>query len=673
MATENVGGVEYSVDFDTSQAISSTKRIETQTSKIEKSFKGLDTQVTKTSKAVKNGLSGVGRGAGQAGIQFQQFIGQVQGGQSAMLALSQQSADLGFVLGAPLLGAVIGIGASLIGILAPSFFKTSEAAKEFKFEVAEVSKELKNLQDLSKAQVAVAIDNTNKSMGELSKEAKTVGDRIAVLNQTLDAGEKANVRITKTGRAVIENKKLTKKETSELTKELAQEQANLDKINQQYLKESDLLVKLTKNKTGYKKETQEQKDNVNDLEQSLKAQVIALEQGEEAAFRYATAQQLGLKVGEQIPANIDEQISAIFRLKQAQADAAEQKRKDDSDARKAASGAKQLSSQASGVADRFGDPIATLEAQKSKELEILRNAEEKGLQLHSDYATLRANIDQQYAEKERLLREQKFIEESKANELAISSIDALGDATTNTLSGLLSGTYSATEAMQQFANTILNNAVGALVDVGVQYVKNAIISETADKAMLASKTATQATQAAVHTAAVTASVAELTSLASAGAFAATAAIPLVGPALAPAAAVAAGAATAALGAPAIAAAPIAGARFNGGDVSGGSMYEVGEKNRPEMLMIPGNNGKVFSNAEMKQAMSGGGSQPVNVNIINNAHGVSVIDRGSSNDGVTRTQVLEIIAQQSGQVGSKMNQNINKNHNVTNRQGTNRRN
>ena len=53
--------------------------------------------------------------AAQAGIQFQQFFGQIQGGQGFLLALSQQSADLGFVLGAPLAGAVAGLTASLAG------------------------------------------------------------------------------------------------------------------------------------------------------------------------------------------------------------------------------------------------------------------------------------------------------------------------------------------------------------------------------------------------------------------------------------------------------------------------------------------------------------------------------------------------------------------------------
>ena len=80
------------------------------------------------------------RRSGQAGIQFQQFIGQVQGGQGVMLALSQQSADLGFVLGAPLLGAIAGISASLIGLLIPNLIDTTSAMQDLDKAMAEVNK-----------------------------------------------------------------------------------------------------------------------------------------------------------------------------------------------------------------------------------------------------------------------------------------------------------------------------------------------------------------------------------------------------------------------------------------------------------------------------------------------------------------------------------------------------
>lgn len=88
---------------------------------------GIGTSMTKTAQSVSRGFSGFGRNAGQAGIQLQQFIGQVQGGQSIMLATSQQAADLGFVLGFPLLGAIAGISASIAGMLLPNLFDTKDA------------------------------------------------------------------------------------------------------------------------------------------------------------------------------------------------------------------------------------------------------------------------------------------------------------------------------------------------------------------------------------------------------------------------------------------------------------------------------------------------------------------------------------------------------------------
>ncbi|WPK51689.1 hypothetical protein [Vibrio fluvialis] len=123
----DAGTVYYTVDADTQKAIDSAAEMNKSLDSTKGKMAVLDTQVSKTSKAVNSGLSSVGRSAGQAGIQIQQFIGQIQGGQSAMLALSQQSADLGFVLGAPLLGAVVGIGASLAGMLLPSLMKTTDA------------------------------------------------------------------------------------------------------------------------------------------------------------------------------------------------------------------------------------------------------------------------------------------------------------------------------------------------------------------------------------------------------------------------------------------------------------------------------------------------------------------------------------------------------------------
>jgi hypothetical protein len=779
---ESAGGVEFYVDVDTQGAVQSTKQIKTENDKVTKSFKGVDTQVTKTSKAVKSGLSGVGRGAGQAGIQIQQFIGQIQGGQNAMLALSQQSADLGFVLGAPLVGAIVGIAASIGGIMLPELFKTKDAVKALDDAMADlkgvmsetaeganvVSNEIHALYEVSKqaAQASLVsalinaknalsqvgdtaktsfralqdflspddIDTAVNAIGRLNKEFKNSGessaeafDRItsssiplngamSQLNSAVNSYSKSLGITRSQSFDLIETFSRYEKTKSpeviaELAKKISDLAVNTDKANPKlvaFLNEmSELSAKSVKTEADVKK-LESIMGKLGDTfgksgEKASKVASLIKALTDEAATYGKTERQIALYAAAQSNAGDEDikRINAIFDTieglksqEQAQKDAAtaakkyndetfaalkrEETARQNADKRRASEKARnrdQLQSSAGGIADNFGDPIAALEQQKARELEVLRQAEEAGLVLHTEYSELRAGIDEQYAEREQLIREEKFRQESLANELALSSIEALGVATTNTLSGLLSGTYSATEAMQQFANTILSSAIGALVDVGVQYVKNAVISQTADKAILASQAASKATNAAIHTAAVTATVAELSSLAAAGAFAATAAIPIVGPGLAPGAAALAAGATATLGSAAIASAPIAGARFNGGPVSAGKLYEVGEKNRPEMLqsggkqyMIPGNNGNVTSNADMQ---SGGSAPQINVT-VNNMPGQSA-QISQTGDGMNRQMVIDIIGEQSAQVGSGLNRNINKNHNVTNRQGTNRRN
>lgn len=183
-----------------------TKNLDSKLKNTQKELYRLDAKVSSADKGLGNfskttnsasaastkfnkNIAGVGRSAGQAGIQLQQFIGQIQGGQSAMLALSQQSADLGFVLGAPLLGAVAGISASIAGILLPELFKSEDAmtklaeAVQFLDEVIEISddgvveysqtiKELSRIsEELAKSKVQLALVEAERAIREASKAA----------------------------------------------------------------------------------------------------------------------------------------------------------------------------------------------------------------------------------------------------------------------------------------------------------------------------------------------------------------------------------------------------------------------------------------------------------------------------------------------------------------------
>lgn len=271
--------------------------------------------------------------------------------------------------------------------------------------------------------------------------------------------------------------------------------------------------------------------------------------------------------------------------------------------------------------------------------------------LDESYQATKAALERQYQEARQAAVIEDFKAQSEANEFLMNSIDAFGQASTNAISGLLSGTMSATEAIQNFANVIMNQAVGALVEIGLQYVKNQVVASSA----FAAEQAMNATKGAAMTAAVTAQVGMQTALAAQAAFAATAAIPIVGPGLAPAAAGAAAATAQALGTPAIAMAPLAGAREFGGPVDAGKMYRVGEGGKPEVFqsggknfMIPGDGGKVIPNDQI----GGGSGFQQNVNIHN--YGNENVQTQTSMDGkqldVIIGEVAKQISQRRGGVG-----------------------
>ncbi|KTT17966.1 tape measure protein [Pseudacidovorax intermedius] len=276
------------------------------------------------------------------------------------------------------------------------------------------------------------------------------------------------------------------------------------------------------------------------------------------------------------------------------------------------------------------NPLAQLEREYQQKLSLVQYYEQQMAQAGVDGATFaeqkKTELASQFRQQRQALIEAEFVAQGAANQFLMGSLNSLAGTASSAITGLLNGTMSASDAMRNLGNVVLNEAVSALVQVGLQYIKNALLAKTADAAMLATKAA----NAAAYTGAVSAQVAVTSSLAAASAFASTAAIPITGPGLAPAAAAAAGAAAAALGAPAIAMAPLAGARRYGGSVSANSLYRVNEDGRPEMYtagngsqyLLPARGGSVTPSDQV-----GGG---ITVNVMNAPAGtnpqVTVNDR-----------------------------------------------
>lgn len=193
---------------------------------------------------------------------------------------------------------------------------------------------------------------------------------------------------------------------------------------------------------------------------------------------------------------------------------------------------------------------------------------------------------------------------------SMNNLDMLGFNMATSLQGNLAGAFegfitgakSAEESFKQFATGIAQSLVHALSNMAAQWAAYWIVEK------IMGKTA----QATAGTA-MTFNALAGQQLAAINAFASTAAIPIFGPALAPAAAAGAIAATAPFVAATAALSTAAtGARALGGQVRGGQSYLVGERG-PELLTM-GTSGRIATNENLKNAMGGGG-----VTVVNNVN------------------------------------------------------
>lgn len=282
-------------------------------------------------------------------------------------------------------------------------------------------------------------------------------------------------------------------------------------------------------------------------------------------------------------------------------------------------------------------PVVAVDDQFQKQMASLNAYATLYPQKIAEVEATRAQIEEQYRQKRQEAMWQELSQQSLGYNMLTSAVDAFSGNTSNAITGLLTGTMSAQEAMRSLGNTILNSVINSIVQVGVEALKNYILGQTLGAASVATSVGLAAT-----TASAWAPAAAMASLASFGANA--------GPA-------AAGISSTVGLANGLA---LAGARYNGGPVSAGGLYQVGEKGKPEIYqastgkqyMIPGDNGKVISNKDMQ---SGGGIS-VQVNVINQSTGATVQSAdGYMQDGSAVVDLLITDMERGGPVSSQMQQ------------------
>lgn len=295
------------------------------------------------------------------------------------------------------------------------------------------------------------------------------------------------------------------------------------------------------------------------------------------------------------------------------------------------------------------DPVQNLANQHAQQLALIQQFEQQGVIAHNQALLLKNAADMQYEKARTDAQWALFTQQSVGYESLGAAVDAFGSQASNALTGVITGSMSANDALRSIGNTILNDVINTFVQMGMQQAKSAIMGATAQNAAIATTTAAQVSSLATTTAASTSSAAATTAawtpaalVASIGSFGGAVAIGL-------------GALIAALAV----GSSLAGKRKNGGPVSAGSMYQVGEGGMPEIYkasngsqyMIPGDNGSVISNKDLRG--SGGGSLQVVNNVYNYASGVNVDTRSSQNGGQMVTDIIITDIQSGGPISSEM--------------------
>lgn len=303
------------------------------------------------------------------------------------------------------------------------------------------------------------------------------------------------------------------------------------------------------------------------------------------------------------------------------------------------------------------DPVQQLANENAQKLALIQQYEANKTITEQQGLALRNQLNTQYEQQRTAAMWTLFSQQNAGNAALAATFESLAGNASNAFTGMITGSMSAEEAMSSLANNAINSLINSFVQMGVEWVKSAITGAAAQTSAVATTTAASVAGTATTTAASTTAAATTMAawtpaaiVASIGSFGGAAAIGI-------------GAVVAAMAM----AGGIAGKRKNGGPVSAGSMYQVGEGGMPEIYrasngsqyMIPGDNGSVISNKDMQ----GGGQIQVSIQFNDYTSGSHTYDAQATQNGNTLTVQAFIMDMNQG---GPMSQSITTNFQTSRR-------
>ncbi|WP_336707653.1 MULTISPECIES: tape measure protein [unclassified Cedecea] len=296
------------------------------------------------------------------------------------------------------------------------------------------------------------------------------------------------------------------------------------------------------------------------------------------------------------------------------------------------------------------DPVQQLQNENARKLALIQQFEtEKGAITERGIALMTA-ANKQYEQERTAAQWEIWRQQSLGNEAAAAAFDSFAGNASNALTGIITGSMSAEDALRSIGSNALNSLVNTFVQMGGEWVKSAIMGQAAQTAAIGTVTAVQTAAVATQTATSTAAAAT-----TAAAWTPAAILSSVA-SMGTAAAIGLGAVAGVVGA------NLLGKRKNGGPVTAGGLYQVGEGGMPEIYqastgkqyMIPGDNGKVISNKDMT-AVGGGG---VVINIQNYTSSSVDAQAGTDGNGGLTVDVIVADLNNGGPISNAITSNMN---------------
>lgn len=657
------------------------------------------TQVAAGVKTATSGMSGAGNIARQLGYQLQDVAVQAQMGTNGLMILGQQGSQVASVFGpaGAVVGAILAVAAAIGGTLFNSVQKTDAELEKLISTVDKLGKAQKDVISLELnnklkanstaaaelAQRIATLNNFSRQSGGLTKGQ--ADDLVRLKGEYADLQDQAKGyqdQLATVNKSYTENTEKTKK-----AKEAYDELMRSLNLETTALKEGDRaaakLAASQKLGEGASKEqiaeTNRRIDAYYDEKEAQDAAQKAKQAATSAARKDATAQQqnaqrlsdsasrakqletelANLKSGTDDSANatsrysletakleaqrvlgatatqaqIDAEAGYILRVHQATEAIANLKKKQAEDV--------QATQKFETVESKTKTKGQSVQDQYNEDLKALENYHKMAGASDARYQKTKSKLEEKYRKDKQAAAIEDYKAQSEWNTFLMDGLDALGQSATTTIAGLASGTMTATEAMQNFANIILNQAVGALVSMGIEALKNQMVGQAAAATSVATASATGAAISSAY-----ATPAFLANVATMGGASATGLASLQ-----------AGVASSQMLA-------LAGARQFGGGVNAGGMYRVGENGRAEVFtqggrnyLLPGDSGGQVT--PMSSIGGGGFSQQVS---IVNTSGASV-SHNTSADGkqmriLVEQTVSKSISEKRGRIYSAFNRTTN---------------